>query len=205
MRRAFLAIAFAAAVLVGSPSLGHAQVTKDVAATPAGKYDLDPAHTSVTWRVRHLGISNYTARFDKISGSLTIDPKAPEASMLTVSIDPKSVSTGLPAFDAKLAKDAFGADAHPAITFVSGKVNQTGPDTAFVTGNLTLKGVTKPVTLEVTWNGGLFSKFAQGHVIGFSAKGALKRSDFGVTNWAGAVGDDVELLIEAEFQNRGTP
>ena len=201
MRSLALALLLAAAPMAAAPAFAAEPVApKDVAATPAGTYQLDASHTSVTWRVSHLGLTQYTGRFDKISGSLKIDPKAPEASMLSIAIDPNSVSTGLPNFDKKIATDYFkGAP----IDFQSGKVQRTGPDTALVTGNLTFAGVTKPVTLDVKWNGGIFSKFAQGHVLGFSATGKLKRSEFGVTQLAGAVGDEVELLIQAEFLNKG--
>lgn len=194
----------ALAPVAAAPAMAAEPVApKDLAAVPAGAYQLDPTHTSVVWRVSHLGLTNYTARFDKITGSLKVDPKAPEASFLAVSIDPTSVNTGLPNFDKKLATDYFKAETAPKIDFQSGKVQVTGPDKAFVTGNLTFAGVTKPVTLEVTWNGGTFNRFAQAYVLGFSAKGKLKRSEFGLMQLQGMIGDEVELLIEAEFQNKG--
>jgi len=209
MRAFALALLVAAAPLVAAPLVAapafaaEPAASKDLTAVPAGTYQLDPTHTSVVWRVSHLGLSNYTARFDKITGSLKVDPKAPEASFIAVTIDPNSVSTGLPAFDKKIATDYFKAETAPKIEFQSGKVQTTGADTAFVTGNLTLAGVTKPVTLDVKWNGGGFNRFAQAYGLGFSATGKFKRSDFGVTQVAGAVGDEVELLIQAEFVNKG--
>jgi polyisoprenoid-binding protein YceI len=204
MRAIAFALLIAAAPMATSAAIAaEPTASKDVAALPAGAYQIDPTHTSVTWRVSHLGLSGYTARFDKISGSLKLDPKAPEASMLSVSIETNSVSTGLPNFDKKIATDYFKAETSPKIDFQSGKVQRTGADTALVTGNLTLAGVTKPVTLDVTWNGGTFNRFAQAYGIGFSVTGKIKRSDFGLTQLAGAVGDEVELLIQAEFVNKG--
>lgn len=194
----------ALAPVAAAPAMAAEPVApKDLKAVPAGTFQLDPTHTSVTWRVSHFGLTQYTARFDKISGSLKVDPKAPEASFLSVSIDANSVNTGLPNFDKKIATDYFKAETAPKIDFQSGKVQLTGPDKAFVTGNLTFAGVTKPVTLDVTWNGGTFNKFAQAYVLGFSATGKLKRSDFGLTQLQGVVGDEVELLIQAEFANKG--
>ena len=204
MRALAIALLVAAAPIATSAAFAAEPVAaKDVAAVPAGAYQLEPTHTSVTWRVSHLGLSNYTARFDKISGSLKLDPKAPEASLLSVTIDPNSVSTGLPNFDKEIAAKFFKAETSPKIDFQSGKVQKTGADTALVTGNLTLAGVTKPVTLEVKWNGGGFNKYAQAYGLGFSATGKLKRSDFGLTQLSGVVGDEVELLIQAEFINKG--
>ena len=180
----------------------------DVAQAPAGAYKLDPTHASVTWSLSHAGLSQYTARFNTISGELDFDPAAPENSRLSVRIDPASVSTGLPSFDEELSTDGkyFDTDAHKDILFVSTQSVKTGQNTGRVTGNLTLKGVTKPVTLDVTYNGAGKSFGNPGKTLGFSATGELLRSDFGVgtflTNFG--IGDKVTLRIEAEF-NEATP
>jgi polyisoprenoid-binding protein YceI len=171
----------------------------------AGAYELDNSHTSVLWRVSHFGLSMYTGRFNIVTGTLNFDPKAPEKSALSVTIEANSLDTGHKAikadsgFDAKIIKDALGAEKTPKITFVSSKVERTGERTGKVTGNLTLNGQTKPVTLDVTFRDGRFISFTKKEALGFAATGKFKRSDFGITNWAPAVGDDVELVIEAEF------
>jgi len=175
----------------------------DVAAAPAGAYKLDPTHASVTWSLSHAGLSQYTARFNTISGELDFDPAAPENSRLSVRIDPASVSTGLPSFDEELSTDGkyFDTDTHKDILFVSTQSVKTGQNTGRVTGNLTLKGVTKPVTLDVTYNGAGKSFGNPGKTLGFSATGQVLRSDFGIasllTNFG--IGDEVTLRIEAEF------
>lgn len=186
--------------LIALPVLAN---SKDPAAQPAGEYALDPAHTSVTWRVNHLGFSFYTARFDKAQGSLTFDPADPTKSKLSVTIDPASVSTGLPKFDEDLrGAKWFDAKTHPAITFTATAITRTGPETGTITGDLTLKGVTKPVTLDAVFNGGGLFALTGKHIIGFGATGAISRSAFGITPYPGMVGDQVQIIIQAEFTRK---
>ncbi len=178
----------------------NAQINKDPAAQPAGIYETDVSHTSVHWRISHLGLSNYTARFDKIETKLNFDPKDVTKSKVDVTIDPTSVNTGLPDFDKKLRGEGyFDIAKNPRITFSSTKIEKTGENTGIITGDLTLNGVTKPVTLTTTFNGGMFNQYADGHSLGFSAIAKIKRSDFGMMTLLPAVGDDVEIIIEAEF------
>ncbi|MBA4174003.1 MAG: polyisoprenoid-binding protein [Hyphomicrobium sp.] len=188
---------FAAAPAIANP----------LADVPAGVYKVDPVHNSVTWRVSHLGLSNYTARFTSVEAAIELDPAKTENSKLTVSIDPTSVKTDYPYsdkknFDKVLAEDKiwFNASVHKAITFKSSKIEMTGPKTAKVTGDLTLLGVTKPITLDATLNGAMKEQpFAKKPALGFSASGQIKRSEFGMSTYVPLVGDEVTLLIEAEF------
>jgi len=174
----------------------------DVAAAPEGAYVLDPAHASVNWSLSHSGLSFYTARFDGISGALDFNPDAPTASKLDVRIDPNSVSTGDPDWDNKLATDGkyFDGNTFSEIRFVSTSAVKTSDNTGQVTGDLTLKGVTLPVTLDVTYNGAGKSFGHPGATLGFSAIGKIKRSDWGMTTLTNfGIGDEVTLRIEAEF------
>lgn len=179
-------------------------VSMNPAEAPAGAYTLDPSHTSVTWRVNHLGVSWYTARFDTVSGDLTYDPVDPTRSSVRVAIQVGSVSTGLRdqqgqlAFDKKVG-EALGSVAHPTARFVSTGLTRTGAATGAMTGDLTLNGITKPVTLNVVFGGSRTHPFNNKPLVGFSATGSFKRSDFGINNWAPAVGDEVRLQIETEF------
>jgi len=182
---------------------------------PAGDYGLEPTHGSVTFKVSHLGLSNYTARFAKWDATITFDPANLTASKVVATIDPTSVKTDYPgdykkthaktgfkSWDEDLAKSDkfFNAGKFPTVTFTSTKVETTGATTGKVTGDLTLLGVTKPVTLDVTFNGSKNPHpFVPAAAIGFSATGALKRSDFGVAFPPGPVGDDVQVIIEGEF------
>jgi polyisoprenoid-binding protein YceI len=185
---------------------------------PAGVYTLDKAHTSVNFRVSHMGFSRYTARFGKVEGKIAFDPANPEKMSVTAEIDPASLLTNYPLHDPTYpmsdidfdeilkGKDLFDVAHYPTMSFRSTKVELTGKNTARVTGDLTMHGVTKPVVLETSFNGGYAPNAIDpsGARIGFSARGFLKRSDFGMgygvpakgTNMG--VGDKVEIVIETE-------
>jgi len=197
MKRIFLTlIALAFSACATAPSL-------DVSEAPAGQYKLDPSHTSVTWSLSHAGLSFYTARFDDVSGSLDFDPANPTASRLDVRIDPNSVSTGDPDWDKKLATSSnyFESDNYPEIKFVATNAKRLTDQTGEVTGLLTLKGVTKPVTLDVTYNGAGKSFGNPGQTLGFSAVGRFNRSEWGLDYLISLanIGDEITLRIETEF------
>lgn len=201
LRRTALAT-LAAVALLASPVLAQ---KVDI---PAGTFKLDPTHASVTWRVVHMGLSNYTARFTTFDATLVIDPAKPEAAKLDVTIDPASVKTDYPNptrvdFDKELAMGDkwFNAGVHKSIAFTTTSVAPGAGNTAKVTGNLTLLGVTKPITLDVKLNGSMKEHpFAKKPALGFSATGTIKRSEFGMTAMVGPIlSDDVQLQIEAEF------
>ncbi len=170
---------------------------------PAGTYKADGTHTNVLWSVSHFGLSNYIGRFDKIEATLELDPADVTKSSLTVKIDPKSVNVNYPdtSFATEIAGEKFfNSGKFADITFVSKEIKTTGDNTGTVTGDLTFHGVTKPVTLDVTFNKALNPHpMSKKPVVGFSAKGTIKRSDFGVSALVGPVGDDVALTIETEF------
>jgi polyisoprenoid-binding protein YceI len=176
---------------------------------PAGDYKLDKAHASLVFKVNHLGFSHYTARFADFDASLKFDPANPAASTVEATIDPRSLELNTPpaGFKADLTGPQWLDSAkYPAITFRSTKVEVTGVDTAKITGDFTLHGVTKPVTLDATFNGGYAGHPMDPHArIGFSAHGVFKRSEFGMGFGVPApgstmgVGDEVDVAIEAEF------
>jgi polyisoprenoid-binding protein YceI len=181
---------------------------------PAGTYTTDLSHSSIVWKVNHLGLSNYTARFNDFEATLDIDPNNPEGASLSVTIDPTSVTTGYPYpeeedFDGKIANDAnfLNSGEFPAITFNSTNVNVTGSDTAEVTGDLTLLGVTRPLTLDVTFNGALEQHpFSGRPMLGFTATTSLNRTNFGLDYLSGrGIGDDVEVVIQTEFGTDPAP
>jgi polyisoprenoid-binding protein YceI len=208
-----LSLCAASLLFVAAPAAAAdiAPVTTDV---PAGVYAIDPTHASLTFRVSHMGLSRYTARFTKVRGRLSLDPENPAASQLVATIDPRSIKTDFPLpqpdFDAQLAgPDWLDADKYPEMKFTSKSIVLTSPDTAKVNGDLSLHGATRPVTLDVTFNGGVAKQpmGMPGARIGFSAQGTLKRSDFGMTKFITlpdnkpGIGDDVEFWIEAEMTN----
>lgn len=173
---------------------------------PSGAYLADPTHTNLLWSVKHFGLSNYYGRFDKIDAKLELNAADVEKSVLHVTIDPMSVDTNFPAtpntFNAEIAGEKFfDAAKYPSITFTSTAIKLTGKNTGTVTGDLTFHGVTKPVVLDVTLNGALpVHPMTKKPAIGFSARGVIKRSEFGVNALEGPLSDDVDLTIEAEFK-----
>ncbi len=191
-----------------------APVPKVVEAT-AGLYVLEKTHASVTFQVLHMGLSNYTARFAKFDSTLEIDPTKPAEAKLTATIDPTSIRTDYPgdykathkgsgfkSWDEDLAKSDkfFNAGKFAEIKFVSTGIELTGEDTAKITGDLTMLGVTKPLTLDAKLNGAMASHpFVKTPALGFSATGTVKRSEWGMTYLTPNVGDDVKLIIEAEY------
>jgi polyisoprenoid-binding protein YceI len=175
---------------------------------PAGAYTLDKSHGSMIVRVNHIGYSNFTARFETWDAALTLDPAMPENSTISVTIDPRSIASDNPppGFLDVMRQDFLGAAEYPEITFRSTRVERTGPNTARITGDLTLRGVTRPVTLEARFNGGYEGMHLDPHArVGFSAHGAFNRSEFGFTyglppeGTTLGVGDRVEVIIETEF------
>lgn len=191
------------------PAAAPAPAAPDVSKLPAGDYAIDPSHSSLTFKVNHLGFSNYTAQFRAFTAALKLDPANPETASVRAEIDLASLSLPTPPagfVEELLGEQWLGAATTPKLTFDSTSVTKTGPATADIAGNLTMKGVTKPVTLQATFNGGYEGHPQDPHArIGFSAKGVLKRSDFGISLGIPAPGstmgvfDDVAFEIETEF------
>lgn len=190
----------------------HEVPQESTAPVPAGDYTLDRAHSSLLFRVDHMGFSHFTARFKHFEAQLRFDPKNLTASQLNVTIDSKSLETDFPDpktidFNAQLQGEQWlNAAKYPQMTYRSTKIESTGPKSVRITGNLTLRGITKPVVLNATYNGGYAGNSMDPHArIGFSARGTLKRSDFGISFGIPApgshmgVGDQVEVIIECEF------
>ncbi|KTT76265.1 YceI family protein [Sphingomonas endophytica] len=166
----------------------------------AGTYQVDPAHTQVTWEVNHMGFSMLQGQFGAQGGSITIDPKKPAATKVdvTFAINDLSVTTAKFAEHLK-SGDFFDAAQHPTARFVSTSVTPRGATRATMTGDLTIKGVTKPVTLDVTFVGAGTNPMSKKTNLGFTATGTIKRSDFGVGAYAPVVSDNVKLTVQAAF------
>lgn len=203
-----LLLATVAIVGIGFAGLGGAHASDTpYNQMPAGVYNLDETHAQLIWKVSHLGLSNYTARFSSFDAELNFDSNNPANSQLVVSIDPTSVKTDYPYsdekdFDKKLAEGEawFNSGEFPEIKFESKELNVTGENTGTVIGDLTFLGVTKPVTLDVTFNGAMVKQpFSNKPTLGFSATGVLKRSEWGMGTYVPNIGDDVHIMIEAEF------
>lgn len=162
-------------------------------------YKIDPAHTAVAFIVNHIGFSNVIGRFNTVGGDISFDKDAVEKSTVTVTIDAASIDTNHAKRDEHLrSPDFFNAKEFPKLTFKSTKIEKTGDKTGKLHGDLTMLGVTKPVVLDVTFNKDGVSPASKLETTGFSARGTVKRTDFGMKYGAPAVGDDIQLLIEIE-------
>jgi polyisoprenoid-binding protein YceI len=191
----------AAVVILSSPSIA----AEALLPAPSGTYVSDPAHSSVVWKISHLGLSNYTARFTRMSTELIWDAANPSASKVTATIDPSSVQTNYP-FPEKENFDQEIGTAEPflggqSIRFVSTSVTIDGDSHGQVTGDLTFRGQTHPATLDVTFNGSMAQQpGSKTPKIGFSAIATLKRSDWGLAPNIRSVGAVVTVVIETELQ-----
>ena len=183
---------------------------------PAGEYHLDKAHASLLMRASHMGFSTYTTRFSRYDATLTFDPNNIPASTLVTTIDAASFEMdAAPQFCLDIMKghDFLDVAKFPTIVFRSNTVRMTGPKSFEITGALELHGVTRPVVLNATYNGGYpgMPKMDPQARIGFSAHGSFKRSNFGLVADLPApgttmgVGDLIEVAIEAEFSGPPLP
>lgn len=204
MRHHTLAILTVTAIaLTSACALAFAPPSTALDKTPSGQYVLDASHTSVIFNLSHLGFSHYFGRFNTVEGTLEFNATAPEKSTLAVSIDIASIDTNNAELEGKLkSPEWFDATKFPKATFTSTKIEKLTDGTGKLTGNLTLHGVTKPVLLDVTFNGAGTNPFSATQALGFSAHGTIKRSDFGIAAYLPAVGDVVTLTIETEFHHK---
>ncbi len=171
-------------------------------AAAADTYAFDTAHTDVVFRVDHLGFSDTIGRFNQVDGTIVLDEANPENSSVEVTIQAASLDTNHAKRDEHLrGADFFDVETHPTITFVSTAVERTGETTATVTGDFTLLGVTKPVTLEIVLNAlkpHPIPSYEGVITAGFSGTATIQRSDFGMDAFVPAVGDEVAIVLEIE-------
>ncbi|MDP1697004.1 MAG: YceI family protein [Xanthomonadaceae bacterium] len=164
-------------------------------------YQFDKAHTNIIFFINHLGFSNMEGEFKKFDGTLNFDPENIPASSVQVSIQVEGVETDVPKLNEHLQKaEFFNAAQFPTMDFASTAVSVTGENQLKITGNLTLLGVTQPVTLDVVLNKAGPHPFSKAPAAGFSATTTIKRSDFGMTAMTGMLGEEVSIRIETEAQ-----
>ncbi len=167
---------------------------------PSGEYRLEKTHAYITFSYSHLGFSNPHVGFERFDATLMADAQAPENSRIEVSIEAASISSRVAEFDEHLNdEEFFDTEKHPEITFTSTQVKSTGEDTFDVTGDLTIKGVTKPVVLATRINKADTNPIFKAPAIGISATALISRSDWGLGQHVPMVGDAVSLRIEAEL------
>lgn len=187
------------AALIASGAAAADPTQRDPAKVPAGTYALDPRHASLLIKVPHMGgFSRYTLRFNKLDGNFTYDPAGWQTTKVSINVDPKSIDTGDNLFS-KTISGYFEPDKYPTIQFNSTALAADAEGHGQLTGDLTFHGVTKPVTLDVQFNGYGSGFPVSGPRMGFSGMGKIKRSEFGVTGGRPFAGDMVDLVFEVEF------
>lgn len=178
----------------------------------AETYHLDPGHTDVRFFWNHAGVSEQSGRWDGTTGTVDFSKDAPTDTKIAVTIKADTVNTGVTALNEHLKNaDFFEVEAHPDITFVSTGAVQTGAQGLQITGDLTVKGTTKPITLDVELVHmgkhplGAFIPYYEGEWIGVKATGTLLRSEFGLGMFAPLTSDHIRLVINAEMRAGGWP
>jgi polyisoprenoid-binding protein YceI len=179
----------------------RAQVAPD--AIQPGTYTIDTKETLVRYTVMHMGFTEYWGTFPGATGSLTIDPKSIADARLDVQVPVVGVETTNRELNGELFSDEFfDGEKYRTLHFVSSRVERTGTTTARVSGILTMHGVTRPVTLDVTFIGAGPNAFSAVPTIGFKAEGKVKRSDFGLGKYVPIVSDETTITISAAFEKK---
>ncbi|ARS27134.1 YceI family protein [Sphingomonas sp. KC8] len=204
MRKIVIALALATSAAIAIPVIAQMPMTapgaKDASRVKAGTYTVDSAHAQIMFEVNHLGFNDYFGLFGDPTGTLTIDPANLQAASVSIEIPINKVVTS----NADLTKHLLGADffdatKFPKATFKSTSVVVDGDD-AKITGDLTIKGITKRVVLDAEFSGAGYFAVTKKDTIGFEAETKIKRSDFGVNYGIPMVPDEVELKISVAFE-----
>jgi len=198
------------ATALGTPVLTLGLALGSASSGLAADYTIDSNHSKILFKVRHLGISSVTGRFEKFSGGFSFDSANPAAFKADVTIDTASVNTDVADRDNHLrSPDFFDATTNPQMTFVATGIKEVAKNKYEVSGNLTMRGATKPVVLQAELGG--IAKDQRGNQrIAFTASGTINRKDFGVS-WSRVldggglvVSDEVQLMIEIEAVEKKT-
>lgn len=202
MSRKFL---IAAAIALTGVSAGAiAQVDgfiRNPAQVQSGTYVLDPAHGKITWSMDHMGFSTYVGQFTDVSATLNLDVRNSSASKLQAQVKTDSVGSLNSALDGHLkTADFLDTAKHPTAGFQATKIRLIDADSAEIAGNLTLRGVTKPIVIIADFNQAGINPVDQKYTVGFDGHARIKRSDFGINYGLPVLGDDVTLHFEAEFK-----
>jgi polyisoprenoid-binding protein YceI len=190
----------APAVLATSLATLAATAQADFSEVPDGAYAVDPTHGYILFSYTHLGLSNPSVGFNDFDAVLNLDADAPENSTITVTIDAASVDSRVAEFDEHLnSPEWLDTARYPEITFRSTGIEPLGEDRYALTGDLTVKGITRPVTLDATINAATMHPMRNVPVVGVSASGTVLRSDYGLEKYAPAVTDELTLNIQVEM------
>jgi polyisoprenoid-binding protein YceI len=202
-RKSILFAAVAAVSLAGAAGAQSDALTKTPTQVRSGTYVLDPAHGKITWSVDHMGFSTYVGQFTDVSATLNLDSANPSASKLDATVRTASAGTFSDGLDKHLkTADFFDVAKHPTATFRATSIRPTDADSADIAGNLTLRGVTRPILIRADFNQAGVNPLDKIYSVGFDGHAKIKRSDFGINYGLPALGDEVTLHFEAEFKQK---
>ena len=202
--RKSILIAAVAALSFGGAAIAQSDaLTRKPTEVRSGSYVLDTAHGKITWSVSHMGFSTYVGQFTDVSATLNLDSRNPSASRLDATVQTGSAGTFSDGLDKHLkTADFFDVANHPTASFRATSIRQTDADSADIVGNLTLRGVTKPIVIEADFNQAGVNPVDKIYTVGFDGEAKIKRSDFGINYGLPALGDEVTLHFEAEFKRK---
>lgn len=199
MKMASMSIVIAA--MIATSAVVAAPAAPTFSSVKAGTYKVESYHTQVGFSLSHFGFTNYSGLFSGATGSLHLDPANPGTNKLEVTIPVQSIQTTVPVLTDELKGEKwFDVAKFPQATFTSTNVTFGADGTATIAGNLTLHGVTRPIVLHAHFVGAGVNPIDKAYTVGFQVSGTIKRTEFGVSQYAPALGDDVELTIAGAFE-----
>lgn len=198
-----LSVVFVLSLLVGCSALIQPNIKTGIVEIKQGNYLLDKNHATVLFKVNHMGFSKFVGRFNTFDAGLEFDPDNFSNSKLNAVIDMASIDVNSESFEETLrGSDWLNVEAYPKAIFKTRSAKQISTSKAAFDGELTFLGVTAPLTIYVTFNGGATNILTQKYTLGFEASGQFKRSEFGLKRYVPTIGDDIELEIHVEFQKK---
>lgn len=169
----------------------------------SGNYRIDKAHARVIFKVNHLGLSTYVGRFNDFDAILNFDPDNVSVSILEATIKTASIDLNDESLERTLTNSSwFNSEQYPEAVFTTLSVEPINDSELLFTGNLTLLGVTRPMVMNINFHGGATNLLTRKYTIGFTAKGVIERSDFGMDSYKAIIGNEVEIEVYAEFQRQ---
>jgi polyisoprenoid-binding protein YceI len=201
--KAFKVFVVVGAILTASAAVAAPPIPT-LESVKAGTYKVESYHTEVGFSLSHFGFTNYSGLFSGATGSLRLDPGNLATTRLEVSVPVQSILTTVPVLTDELKGDKwFDVAKFPQADFTSTNVSVGPSGELTITGNLTLHGTTRPIVLHARLVGVGVNPIDKQYTVGFQANGTIKRSDFGISLYAPALGDDVELSIAGAFELQG--
>ncbi len=198
--RLFSTLVFMSLLIAGCASLIKPKLKQQLVALKPGDYQLDPAHSTVLFKVDHMGYSKFVGRFNRVDASLLWNAESIEASQLEAIVDMASVDVNNPKFERALnGRFWFDTQTYPQATFKTLSAEKVGANQMRFLGELFFMGVAQEIEVDVLFNGAANNWVTGKYTLGFSASSTISRSAFGLDRFVPAVGDEVELEIHAEF------